>query len=160
MKIPMVTYPQAQKTPEGINASPAIQFDNSGGDVVVSQAATDSDGYISAVLVRNGTGSHMYFAKISGNDSYNTEKFSCEYSQTITDDSMHKLSGDLSCFPASIAAGDFSNDGYRNEVALTWSDIVATIYSVSVAAGNFDGVSGDEFAVVFRDNNPDNANGI
>ena len=39
-------------------------------------------------------------------------------------------------------------------------DGVATIYSVSVTAGNFDGLPGDEFAVVFRDNHPDDVDHI
>ncbi|MBR0278745.1 MAG: hypothetical protein IJQ75_02025 [Synergistaceae bacterium] len=229
-KIPMVTYPQ--KASDGINASPAIQFNNGGCGVDVYPPKTDSngnttvfpadywgfgtlrktlglsavphaiengmtvkgaDGYISAVLVRDISGPHVYFAKILNDDSYDTEKIPCDYSQTIADESMPKFSDATIHFPASIAAGDFNNDGYRNELALTWSDIdhvylrvlqlsyntgtkqyslneiysstlhdyeydsvgidrnrgkdmdgVATIYSVSVTAGNFDGLPGDE----------------
>ncbi|MBQ6666261.1 MAG: hypothetical protein IJM68_11815, partial [Synergistaceae bacterium] len=162
------------------------------------------DGYISAVLVRENATPHLYFAKLE--TAADVSKIPCEYSQTIPDDSLPKFSDGNPFFPASIAAGDFDNDGYRNEVALTWSDIdhvyarvvqlsydtgskqyslreiysstvhdyeyssigidrnrgkdmdgAGTIYSASVVAGDFDGVPGDEFAVVFRDNKPDNA---
>ena len=170
-----------------------------------------NDCYISAVLVRDSSGPHVYFVQTleDDSDSNDTAKIPCDYSQTIADESMPKLSDATIHFPASIAAGDFDNDGYRNEVALTWSDVdhvylrvlqlaydtgtnqysvneiysstihdyeydsvgierdrgfdmdgVATIYSTSVAAGNFDGLPGDEFAVVFRDNHPDDVDHI
>ena len=154
-----------------------------------------TDCYISAVLVRDSSGPHVYFVQTleDDSDSNDTAKIPCDYSQTIADEIMPKLSDATIHFPASIAAGDFNNDGYRNELALTWSDIdhvylrvlqlsyntgtnqyslneihsstlhdyeydsvgidrnrgkdmdgVATIYSVSVTAGNFDGLPGDE----------------
>ena len=245
--INMLTSLQYDLNEKGIEAAPAVQFDNGGFDVGVDSPTTDSDGntsvsirngwgaaslrntlslsavpseiengmtvkgidgydgYISAVLVRENAAPHLYFVKISG-DAYGAVKIPCDYSQTIPDDSLPKFSNGNSFFPASIAAGDFDNDGYRNEVALTWSDIdhvyvrvvqlsydtgskqyslkeiysstvhdyeysslgierdrgkdmdgAGTMYSASVAAGNFDGKPGDEFAVVFRDNKPDNA---
>ncbi|MBQ7733439.1 MAG: SYNERG-CTERM sorting domain-containing protein [Synergistaceae bacterium] len=186
-----------------------------------------SDHYISAVLVRNFLGDdlrnfgddlrnflddnspsvNLYFVKISGDSAYGAEKIPCDFSTNV--DNCPKMSDGTYHFPASIAAGDFDNDGYRNELALTWSDVdhvylkvvqlsydtgtnqyslkeiysstihdyeygsvgidrnrcfdmdgAGTIFSTSVAAGNFDGNPGDEFAVVFRDNHPEHADKI
>ena len=99
-------------------------------DIKNGMTAKSSNLNISAVLVQEKANVHVYFVALQedSSGSLGVTAIPCEYSQAIPDDSLpaflpNQNESATTNFPAAIAIGDFDNDGFKNEVALVWSDI-------------------------------------
>ena len=91
---------------------------------------SSSDIALSAVLVRDGAAATVYFVtldvtpdKAAVRAISNKDGGLLSRSVTINKDVLPTMADGTPHFPVSMAVGDFDNDGYKNEVALAWSDI-------------------------------------
>ena len=90
------------------------------------------DGEVTAYLMRSGATLSVYMGYVyPDNTAYasNAQRADGSWSTTITSDVPTMLDGTV-YIPVSMTVGDFDNDGYKNEIAVAYSDRAAVRYVV------------------------------
>lgn len=99
------------------------------------------DDEVTAFLMRDGAtlklqlgyvslGSDIYTTYANTSESDSTAADSGTWTTTISDGDVPKMLDGTVYFPASMAVGDFDNDGYKNEIAVVYTDRTAARYVV------------------------------